>query len=560
MHTFVFIMNNSASDKEVSPTAKSAVHPWVQGLLLGVCIGVAFIGGWMLARGGSAEKTGLGERELAAVAPVSERLPVNAPIFAPVDLIAESRSAVLSPVSAAPVATGNDGGAPAPLPVPPPAAAPVVPELIEPARLVIATEPGARVFLQEGRERRLLGVADKSGALSVVERTRAAEKRVDLLFEHPDCVSESRESVLLYAGRAANVVVPLRYRPGVLTIVAEPSTAEVFLNGESKGRGVVVVGEVASRVPHSVEVRARNSQPVKRVIVVSPNSTVIERVSLAPAEQEHGDILFLGGMRAMVAREGVSVLLDGKPVTVEQGLARNVTPGEYLLAIVQTPPAEGGVARILWERKVRIEPGSATSLDDEDSAAPGVYEKNLARLTLILLDGKGRAPVASGIKVFFEGAALTALQNGMWPLPVGREGKLRVVAPGFVPVERTVHFAAPGAYSISCVLQAVSALAPAAALPEKWVVRVAGVSADNGLLVINDVPRHPVASGQLLVLTPQGQSGQSAANAVHLSVIEAKGGLVVCQILPGRAKLVLPERGVDAVVTTDVAPPRVNSP
>jgi hypothetical protein len=550
-------MNNSVSDREVSPTAKRAVHSWVQGLLLGVCIGAAFIGGWMLARGGgSGDKPDSGEREFAAMASDPVRLTVNAPV----DLIAEPRGTAPLPVSATPVAAGQPGVAPVPSPEarPPVAspAAPVVPELIEPARLVIATEPGTRVFLQEGKERRLLGVADKSGALSVVERNQVAEKRVDLSFEHPDCVNESRAGVPLHAGRAANVVVPLRYRPGVLTIIAEPVTAEVVLNGEPRGRGVVVVGEVASRVPHSVEVRARNSHPVKRVIVVSPNSTVIERISLSPAELEHGDILFLGGMRALSAQEGVSVLLDGRPVAVEQGLVRNVIPGEYLLAIVRAPLSEGGAAQTLWERKVRIEPGSATSLDDGDSAASGVDEKNLARLALILLDGKGRAPVASGTKVFFEGAELTALKNGSWPLPVGREGTLRVVAPGFVPAERTVHFAAPGEYSISCVLQAVSAVAPVAPLPEKWVVRVAGVSADNGLLVINDVSGHPVVSGQLLVLTPQGQSGPgAAANAVRLSVIEAKGGLVVCQILPGRAKMILPERGMDAVVTVGTVPP-----
>jgi hypothetical protein len=550
-------------------------------LFLGACIGAAFIGGWTIARNPITQKeppVALTSRPAAQSGLSEAEAPPNVlqtPV-SPISIVAPDTFAPTPEETPPPAAPAPVAPAPASVPSPTPASVPSAEvALPEPAQLSITTEPDAKVKLLDGTgAARTVGTADVVGRLLLVEPMRAQFKVVTLIFEHADCLEEERAGVELIAGKTTTIMAPLRYRPGVLAIVAEPTTADVFLNGALVGRGFVMVGEVVSRKPHVVEVRAAGLEPVKRTVVVHPGASTVERVSLVPSPADSGDILFLGTMLDLISRKDVTVRMDNASVSTQQGLIRNVVPGQHTLTVLSTSSEAGAVAQVLWERKVTIEPGAATSLGNEDApvaAAPpppkvkavatapvppppaaDVDTKRTARLWLTLLDGNGRAIPAGQATASFDGTVVPVLRSGVWLLPLGKKGTLRVEVAGFATEEIPVHFSVADDYRISRVLHPTSAAtAPSPAAAEGWTARVMAVSESTGLLVLRDLPDHPVKAGNKLTLVPPVPG---RVEVVRLKVDEVKDGLVVCQILPGKTRLSLPDRGHDVKVRFTLPP------
>ena len=301
-----------------------------------------------------------------------------------------------------------------------------------------------------------------------------------------------------------------------------------------------------------MEVRLPGQKPVKRKVVVEPDKRTVETFSLVTAAPDKGDILFLGAMRNLVAQAGVSVLLDGKVVPHEQGLLRNVTPGEHSVLIQQAPAKPGnGAPGILWERRVRIEAGSAASFGDDDvvpaqKAAPVVAgkapvvaspaqadEKKVARLALTLLDDSGHAIAPEKIHASFNGVALSPLTGNIWPIPLREAGVLRVQVPGFLSEERALHYNVPGQFLMAIPLQK-------SRIPvlKEWTARVLEASVDTGLLILGDDAAQPVSPGQNLLL-----SALKADYSIQVVVSGVKQGMIICQVPPSASsRPVLPER------------------
>jgi hypothetical protein len=144
------------------------------------------------------------------------------------------------------------------------------------------------------------------------------------------------------------------------------------------------------------------------------------------------------------------------------------------------------------------------------------------------MDEQGRPISPNTFAASFNGVALAPLRGGAWPLPVGKAGTLEVSAPGSLAAERSLHFSTPGAYYLSVVLHSTPV-----PLRKQWRVRVKAVSKANAVVILSDTPGQTVAAGQVLELVPP----RAGAGVLRLSVIEAKGGNVVCQILPGQSGL-----------------------
>jgi hypothetical protein len=338
------------------------------------------------------------------------------------------------------------------------------------------------------------------------------------------------------------------------------------VDGVPRGRGVVVLGEITPKVPHRVEVRMAGLAPVVRTVTVQPGQSETVRVNLT-ALLPKGDILFLGDMRRLVLARDSRVLVDGREARVEQGLVRDITPGQRQITVTRREfPQLGAVAgvprdTVLWERNVKISPGSAVSFNSDDlpenlrrqqtAAATGTTTgtstaaaaeppaANIVRLRLTLLDSAGRSFSAADAIVSFDGEVLRPLKTGAWPLPVGRAGVLRVEASGHVAEERRLRYRAAGESYITCVLRptAVTAL-------REWRTRVKSVSAEHGLLVLGNIPGQPVKPGQHLSLTPLSRELR-----IRLVVASVKGTSVVCQLAPGQGGIVLPKPEADALVS-----------
>ncbi|MDR2981835.1 MAG: hypothetical protein LBV12_06270 [Puniceicoccales bacterium] len=553
-------MNSSSPEGDPSPKKSESPSPWIQGVLLGIFIGLAFIGGWMLAR--NAGKTEQNSPATAASS-VSQPATLTPPAPEPVEPVPANPDPIPVAEPAKPVAEPPVVEVPKnpdipdlpeiidplkPIPPPPP---------LEPAKLSIMTEPDAKVLMLHETDVRFLGNADKSGRLVISEKLTNLSETVSLLFQHPSCMVERRDNVELKAGQNLDVIVPMKYLPGSLTIVANSSAAELFLDGVSIGKGFVMIGEVTANVPHVVEVRAPNAEPVKRTVVVSPKSTTIERVSITPTSENTGDLILMGVASTLATQTGVVVTLNGKPVQVDQGLIRNVLPGDHTLAISTVPASENETSRTLWERQVRVEAGTATSLLDEPKQEPRIVasestDGESAYLALTLLDSKNKLIRTNKTEISFNNTPILPRNDGTWPIPLGVAGTLRVSAPGYLTDERQLNFTEPGSYVITCVLhpgQSPSTTAPAqpaAPQPATWNVHVLAVSAEDGLLVLSATSGRTLIKGDRLRLTLA-----DIADSIQLSVVDTSQGMVVCQILPGKTRPILPESRSEATVTNE---------
>jgi hypothetical protein len=430
----------------------------------------------------------------------------------------------------------------------------------------VRTEPGTKVALLLGSEKEPtpLGEADKNGYFETSLPAPDTGLLGSFVFEHSDFEKQTR---LLAFAAAKTTTFEARLAPkfGTLAIFASPSNTEVFVDNVPRGRGAVTIG-VSPREKHIVEFRVAGTRAVRREVVVTPGTTQTVRVNLSPDNGATGDILFLGAMRALVRESNVHVSVDGKPVSTADGLIRNLAPGMRKVVITraraavsgETPPQSPSVAQVIWEREVKIEAGSASSLGDADApriaersrgsalpaerggtAALPADERNLVRLTLTVMDEQGHSVSPSTLTASFNGTPLTPLRSGAWPVPVGRAGTLEVSAPGSTSVERPLHFSTPGTYYLSVVLH--SAPLP---LRKQWRVRVKAVSKESAMVILSDTPGQSVAAGQTLALVPP----RAGADVLRLSVIETSGGNVVCQILPGQSGLEPPARGMAVTV------------
>jgi hypothetical protein len=338
---------------------------------------------------------------------------------------------------------------------------------------------------------------------------------------------------------------------GTISVQTEPHEVEVFVDGVRRGRGLVTIG-VEPGKPHRVEFRLAGAPVASREITVAPGATKTVRVTFPrSAKTRKGDILFLGALRSLIREKDVTVSLDGKPVFVGEGLLRDVTPGVHKIVLTRASAAKGAPAKVLLSREVKVEAGSAASMDDVVPPAaakvgtPAPDESALARLVVQLMDEQGQTIPDSRATITFNGVALSVLRSGAWPLPVGKSGTLKVSVPGYVAETHPLHFPAPGLRYISFVLYP----APVPVLRE-WRALVEGSSEENALVLLRDTPGQTPAPGQTLVLVP---ARASSADSLRLSVLEVRDGSVICQVLPGQSKLAPPPRGT--MVTVRLASP-----
>ncbi|MDR1498409.1 MAG: hypothetical protein LBS59_08420 [Puniceicoccales bacterium] len=512
----------STSNEKNPPTGVS-VPAWVLGVVSVVGVCCAFFGGWHLAKQSDKPRPPVSSHAIKAAE--------GAPAF---------------PVSEVKANTKPAGEtAPAPAPSPPPVTAPdnagrvEVASVAKTARMDIATQPNARVsIVRDGAAERALGTADANGRFDAAEAVKG-ETDVSLIFEHIDCEKVKRDGVRLVPGKTVHVNAPLRLRPATFTIITNPARAEVLLDGVSIGRGVVTLGDIAPRVPHTVEVRLSGGEPARREVVFAPGESALMRVNITPPPSKVGDILFLGAMRTLVTTKGVTIRVDGKVVAAPDGLARDIAVGARKIEIIRD-------SAVVWSRTVKVEAGVAASFGDVDAPPPPLTaaELKMARVVLSLLDRKGVGVPVANAKVSFRDKPLVVLKNGTWPVPTGIAGTLRVSVSGFAPEEHPLNFRVPGEYYVTCILQP----APEPAM-KKWNTAIKAVSRENGVIVLRDIQGQVLDAGLRLELVPPVTA--AAVGVLRIAVIEVKGGNVVCQILPGQGGMALPIAG--DVVTVVVA-------
>lgn len=447
------------------------------------------------------------------------------------------------------------------------AAAKPAPRAPLPSSVTLVTEPGTRVslVLPGKTPARYLGTVGKDGRLPTRWTVRGAAGEVTLLFEHPDFMRLTRP-VKVRDGESIETRVVLKPRDGVLTVVTQPVDAEIFVDGESRGKGNVVIGGVRAREKHIIEARMERVPTVRREVVLRPGEDL--GVSLVlDAQAVSGDVLFVGAMRSLTNRPDIVLQIDGVPErATPQGLVRNVKPGQRVISLFAKGDIGGG-PREIWKRVAEIEPGQAVTYGDSDApehlrphsvfdrkpvagaAAAGASAETVtslapayAHVVLKLLDPRGNV-CSRRAEVTFDDALLLPLMDGTWPVPVGRKGVLRVSVPGCQLEELPLAFSAAGRYEATRVLREKT-------LPDvqEWPVQVSEISPKDGVLTL--IGAHPE---RLKPGTPLELVALSGAKTLRLKVDKTLGATLVCTVSHGQRSVPPPPRGTQATVRLAVA-------
>ncbi len=204
------------------------------------------------------------------------------------------------------------------------------------APLLIVSTPGAKAVFKadSGTEDALaLGIVDADGLLLVAEAPTVAGT---LTLTHPD--AEAPLDVPFVPGKTPGKISPeLKLRPASLMVSALPADeVEIFVNGQHRGRGAVMIGGIAPHEKITVEARSARRGMQSRVISAAPGEMLSVKFDLRGNEissRPDGQIVLPELPLVLASQTGAVLKADGVVVELDEGALRGLEPGERIVEI-----------------------------------------------------------------------------------------------------------------------------------------------------------------------------------------------------------------------------------
>ena len=457
------------------------------------------------------------------------------------------------------------------------------------AQLLIQARPNSQVLAEENGQQLYIGQTNAEGKLLVRRRVGPQGTAFSLILRHPDCEPARQNEVRMENGKLVTIEIPQEVAPGALTVFAEPASAEVWLDGKREGQGVLTLGKVPAGT-HQLELRMPGAKTVTREVTVAPRQTTAVKIQLEPAADgteesipETGDILLLGPVYAMTLHPDTQVRIDGKTVSITDGLLSGIPVGPHRMVIEQR--GENSPAQVLWQGTIEVRKGEATSVQEQQNAystpppAPSQQQsqpparEGEALLTLNFIRPNGNPVTPKQVAVFFADEPIAARPDGIWVLPVWKHGDLRVEVPGFETiVHKNMAYPLAGSYSQLSFLRRPEEKAPPPAAPAKeepaketpppepqqvpvsWETKVLAVAAQEGFLALGQPTTTLLQLEQTLTLEAEGIGSLSAR------ITDLANQLVICGVTQNTEKLLLLKKGTPVKITVMVESPAKESP
>ncbi|MGF0069345.1 hypothetical protein [Candidatus Spyradosoma sp. SGI.093] len=194
--------------------------------------------------------------------------------------------------------------------------------------LVVRAEAGTRVTRVEGEKRIELGVVGEDGLL-VADRGVPAGTQT-FVFEHPDALEPFVAELNLAPGAVAKVVPALKMRTGELSVSCLPTDVAIFVDGDFKGRGVLVLGSLEPGREVTVEARSPVYGVSSKRVKIRAGETAKIAFDLRgniPAQKPDGKIVLPEVQLALASQPGSVVKVDGIPATLSDGALTDLPVG-----------------------------------------------------------------------------------------------------------------------------------------------------------------------------------------------------------------------------------------
>ncbi len=204
------------------------------------------------------------------------------------------------------------------------------------AVLAVKGEPGTLIFRVVDEDKRvLLGEIDSTGIALVDSGVSSGAH--DFVFVHANADGECViGGVELAAGKVVRLIPELKMRVGELEVSCQPPDVEIFIDGERRGRGVVLIGNMPVGKEVLVEARSPTLGVQSKTVKIAANST--ERVAFdmrqnKPAAAPDARILLPDTQLALASQNGAVVTVDGKPVALKDGAIEGLAVGMHVVEI-----------------------------------------------------------------------------------------------------------------------------------------------------------------------------------------------------------------------------------
>lgn len=210
-----------------------------------------------------------------------------------------------------------------------------VPVAAEPV-FVVRAEPGTQIFRLAGTDKISVGTVGKDGVF-VADRGVPAGTHV-FVFEHANAQEPCRvESVRLRGGEATTLVPVMKMRTGELMVTCLPADVALFVDGELKGQGALMLGALPIDREISVEARSSVYGVQTRRVKVRPGETVKVHFDLRgniPAQKPDGKIVLPDVPLVLALQKDAVVRVDGVPAKLTDGALTELAVGSRVVEIL----------------------------------------------------------------------------------------------------------------------------------------------------------------------------------------------------------------------------------
>lgn len=200
---------------------------------------------------------------------------------------------------------------------------------------IVRAEPGTQIFRMVGEDKISVGTVGEDGIFDSVNI--AAGTHV-FIFEHANAQAPCRlENVKLRAGEITKLTPPLKMRTGELLVTCLPDDVALFVDGELKGHGSLMMGGLP--IGQEVTVEARSSRygvQTRRVKIVAGDMAKVsfDLRGNIPAQKPDGKIVLPDVPLVLALQQGAVVKVDGVPATLKDGALTELPVGSRVVEIL----------------------------------------------------------------------------------------------------------------------------------------------------------------------------------------------------------------------------------
>lgn len=211
----------------------------------------------------------------------------------------------------------------------------------------VTARPSSRVILRQSDGAEVvLGQVGPSGVTTFSDRVRLGE--TEIRVDHPDCIPTEFRHLTIGTDRTTRVHADQKLLPAALSVSTEPAGAEIFINGQSRGREPAELNDVKAGTEIQIEARLDGYEITRQQYIFKPREHRELAYHLQPLK---GDLTVAGrpGTRVFAERSGSAKTEIGSVGSSgEERFPRRLTQGSWTLTLVHpdcepTAPIEANI-------------------------------------------------------------------------------------------------------------------------------------------------------------------------------------------------------------------------